>query len=258
MKKHYYHNQDGIAVYDDFAFVAIQKSAALAKKVMNLAESLIQEGISTEEINLLCHEFTIKNGGLSAPLNYNGFPKSICTSINGVVCHGIPSPDEILKNGDIVNIDITTIVDGWFADTNKTFLVGNVNKKTQKLVEVTKKCLEEAIKIVKPNMRFGDIGNIIQQIAEKQGYSVVREFCGHGIGYAFHLPPNVLHYGEKNTGYTIEEGMVFTIEPMINLGKKEVMVLDDGWTVVTKDGSLSAQFEHTIGVTKKGCIVFTK
>ncbi len=258
MTKHYYNNQNGIAIYDDFAFTKVQESANLAKKVMELAKSLIQEGISTEEINNKCHEFTIKNGGISAPLDYNGFPKSICTSLNNVVCHGIPSPKEILKNGDIVNIDITTIVDGFFADTNKTFLVGNVSQEAQNLVEITKKCLDEAIKIIKPNMHFGDIGYTIQQIAEKQGYSVVREFCGHGIGYAFHLPPNVLHYGEKNSGYKIEEGMIFTIEPMINMGQKEVLILNDDWTVVTKDGSLSAQFEHTIGVTKNGCIVFTK
>ncbi len=258
MKTHYRQNEEGIAIYDDFAFAGIQKSADLAKKVMNLAESLIREGISTEEINNKCHEFTINNGGFSAPLNYNGFPKSICTSINSVVCHGIPSPKDILKNGDIVNIDITTIVDGFFADTNKTFFVGKASKEAQDLVKITQKCLEEAIKIIKPNIHFGDIGYVIQKIAEKKGYSVVREFCGHGIGHAFHLPPNVLHYGKKNTGYKIEEGMVFTIEPMINIGKKEVMILDDNWTVITEDGSLSAQFEHTIGVTKNGCVVFTK
>ena len=195
-------------------------------------------------------------GAIPAPLNYKGFPKSICTSVNHVVCHGIPG-NKILNNGDIINIDITVILNGWHGDTSRMFIIGKESIKSKKLVEVTYQSMWEGIKKVKPGNTLGDIGHAIQKYAESYGYSVVKDFCGHGIGQVFHCAPNILHYGELGKGMKLKEGMFFTIEPMINIGKADIKILDDGWTAVTKDKKLSAQYEHTIGVTKNGYEVFT-
>ena len=201
-------------------------------------------------------KFLKDNNAYSAPLFYRGYPKSVCTSVNHVVCHGIPC-DKKLKNGDILNIDVTSYLDGFHGDCSKMFCVGDISDKAKKLISVTDECLNRAIKILKPGIHFGDIGFEIQNFAEKKGFSVVREFCGHGVGENFHEEPNVLHYGNKNEGPTLEQGMVFTIEPMINEGKFDTKVLKDGWTAVTKDNLLSAQFEHTVGITDDGYEIFT-
>ena len=214
-------------------------------------------GTRTDEIDKLCYEFLNDHGAYSAPLFYRGFPKSCCTSTNHVVCHGIPSSDKILKEGDIVNVDVTALKDGWHGDTSRTFEIGEVSVKAKKLVKTTYEALMKAIEIVKNDLPLGDIGAIIQNYVEAEGFSVVQDFCGHGIGKKFHEEPSVLHYGKKRTGEKIKAGMIFTIEPMINLGKFETKTLNDGWTAVTKDKSLSAQFEHTIGVTKDGYEIFT-
>ena len=216
----------------------------------------MKENITTLELDNLCHDFIVSNGATPAPLNYKGFPKSICTSVNHVVCHGIPG-NKVLNSGDIINIDITVILDKWHGDTSRMFFVGKKSIKSQKLVEATYYSMWEGIKKVKPGNTLGDIGNAIQTFAENQGYSVVRDFCGHGIGKSFHCAPNVLHYGEPGKGMELKKGMIFTIEPMINLGKKDIKILDDGWTAVTKDKKLSAQFEHTIELTSSGCEIFT-
>ncbi len=217
-------------------------------------------GISTGELDRLCHDYIVNvQKVIPAPLNYNGFPKSICTSVNHVICHGIPDDTAILKKGDIINIDITVIKDGYHGDTSKMFLVGDVAPHAGKLVRVTQECLYKAIDIVKPGITLGDIGHIIQTYAEANRYSVVREYCGHGIGKIFHEEPQVLHYGQPNTGLTIEEGMTFTIEPMINAGTRHTKLSRrDGWTVTTRDRRLSAQWEHTLAVTSDGCEVLTK
>ena len=214
-------------------------------------------GTRTDEIDKLCYEFLNDHGAYSAPLFYRGFPKSCCTSTNHVVCHGIPSSDKILKEGDIVNVDVTALKDGWHGDTSRTFEIGEVSVKSKKLVKRTYEALMKAIKIVKNDLPLGDIGAVIQNYVEGEGFSVVQDFCGHGIRKQFHKEPNVLHYGKAGTGEKIKTGMIFTIEPMINLGKFETKTLNDGWTAVTKDKSLSAQFEHTIGVTEDGCEIFT-
>ncbi len=235
----------------------MRATSKLAADTLRFIETKLEIGMSTETINTLCHDFIIEHNAIPAPLNYHGFPKSVCTSLNEVICHGIPSEKDILKNGDLLNIDVTTILNGFHGDTNKTFLIGEVSPEAKKLVTVTKKCLDEAIKVVKPGAKLGDIGACIQEIAHGHGYSVVREYCGHGIGRDFHEDPQVLHYGTKGTGVTLKEGMTFTIEPMINLGKRHSKVLDDDWTVVTQDNSLSAQFEHTILVTNTGVEILT-
>jgi len=204
----------------------------------------------------MCVAFLKKHNAVSAPLYYRGFPKSVCTSVNHVVCHGIPS-DKTLKEGDIVNVDVTSFLDGFHGDTSRTYCVGKVSIKAKNLVDATKEALERSIKILKPGMQLGDIGYEIQSFVEAKGYSVVRDFCGHGVGREFHEEPNILHYGKKGTGPKLEEGMVFTIEPMINAGKYATKLLNDGWTAVTKDKSLSAQFEHTVGITNNGYEIFT-
>lgn len=219
-----------------------------------MIEPFIKPGVTTQELNEICHEFTIKHGGISAPLNYKGFPKSICTSINDVVCHGIPSTKVKLKSGDIINVDITTIVDGYYGDTSRTFLVGQVSEEAQKLVQVTKECLDRGIQAVRSGGRIGDIGAAIQAHAEEHKYSVVRDFVGHGIGRNFHEEPQVSHFGTAGTGVRLTPGMVFTIEPMINIGHWKTKVKADGWTAVTIDGSLSAQFEHTIAIRSDGTV----
>lgn len=229
----------------------------LAAEVLEMIEPHVQAGITTDELNTLCHNYIVDvQKAIPAPLNYNGFPKSICTSINHVVCHGIPN-DKPLKDGDIINIDITVIKDGYFGDTSKMFLVGEVAQWAKRLCQITQECLYMGIELVKPGARLGDIGAVIQNHAEKNGYSVVREFCGHGIGKVFHEEPQVLHYGKAGTGLILQEGMCFTIEPMINLGRKETRVLGDGWTAITKDRKLSAQYEHTLVVTADGYEIFT-
>lgn len=229
----------------------------LAAEVLEMIEPHVQAGVTTDELNTLCHNYIVDvQKAIPAPLNYNGFPKSICTSINHVVCHGIPN-DKPLKNGDIINIDITVIKDGYYGDTSKMFHVGETPEWAQRLCKITQECLYKGIEIVRPGTRLGDIGAIIQQHAESNGYSVVREFCGHGIGTVFHEEPQVLHYGKAGTGLELKEGMTFTIEPMINLGRKETRVLGDGWTAITKDRKLSAQWEHTLVVTADGYEIFT-
>lgn len=230
----------------------------LAADVLEMIEPFVKVGTTTNELNQICHEYIVNHQqAIPAPLNYNGFPKSICTSINQVVCHGIPN-NKPLKNGDIINIDITVIKDGYHGDSSKMFFIGKPASHASRLVEVTKECLYLAIRMVKPDIRFGDIGNAIQTYAEKQHYSVVREYCGHGIGAGFHEEPQVLHYGRAGAGAELKAGMIFTIEPMINAGKRHVKLSKkDGWTVETADRRLSAQWEHTILVTDTGYEVLT-
>ena len=231
----------------------------LASEVIDMIGPYVKNGVSTEELNEICHNYIIDvQQAIPAPLNYKGFPRSICTSVNHQVCHGIPSKEKILKNGDIINIDVTVIKDGFHGDTSKMFLIGKPSILADRLCKITKECMYKAIEIVKPGLHIGDIGAVIQEHAHKNSFSVVREYCGHGIGENFHESPQILHYGVKNTGIKLEEGMTFTIEPMINAGKKNVKLLSDGWTVVTQDKSLSAQWEHTILVTKNGYEILTK
>ena len=238
----------------------MREAGRLAAEVLEMIGPHVLPGISTGELDRLCHDYIVNvQKVIPAPLNYNGFPKSICTSVNHVICHGIPDDTAILKKGDIINIDITVIKDGYHGDTSKMFLVGDVAPHASKLVRVTQECLYKAIDIVKPGITLGDIGHIIQIHAEANRYSVVREYCGHGIGKIFHEEPQVLHYGQPNTGLMIEEGMTFTIEPMINAGTRHTKLSRrDGWTVTTRDRRLSAQWEHTLAVTSDGCEVLTK
>jgi methionyl aminopeptidase len=237
---------------------AMKVACQMAAETLLLVGEKLRAGMSTEEINSLVHEDTIKKGGRPAPLNYRGFPKSVCTSINEVVCHGIPGP-QILKDGDIINVDITTIYGGYYGDTSATFYIGTPSAEARKVVEVARKSLELGIAEVKDGARLGDIGAAIQEYVEAQGCSVVRDFVGHGIGRRFHEDPQVKHYGRRGSGERIKTGMTFTIEPMVNIGRFEVAIdPDDKWTVTTVDGSLSAQFEHTVCVTKTGVEVLTK
>ncbi|MHB1947609.1 MAG: type I methionyl aminopeptidase [Gammaproteobacteria bacterium] len=230
----------------------------LAAEVLEMIEPYVRIGVTTDELNQICHDYIVNvQQAIPAPLNYHGFPKSICTSVNHQVCHGIPSQKK-LKDGDIVNIDITVIKDGYHGDTSKMFVVGKPSILAERLIRVTQECLYLGIQQVKPGAHFGDIGAAIQDYAESNRFSVVREYCGHGIGKIFHEPPNVLHYGTIGTGEEIKPGMIFTIEPMINAGKRFVKLLPDKWTVVTKDHALSAQWEHTLLVTETGCEVLTK
>jgi len=230
----------------------------LASEVLEMIGPEVQSGVTTGELDQICHDYIVnEQKAIPAPLNYRGFPKSICTSVNHVVCHGIPG-DKKLKNGDIINIDITVIKDGYHGDTSKMFFVGEPSIRTIRLVELTYDCMTRGIKLVRPGVCLGDIGYEIQSLAERNNCSVVREYCGHGIGKEFHEDPQILHYGKPNTGLKLEAGMTFTIEPMINLGKRQVKLLSDEWTVVTRDRSLSAQWEHTILVTENGYEVLTK
>jgi len=234
----------------------IKKAGRLALDILNRVEEQIAPGITTDYINSLVEEITAQHGAQSAPLNYHGFPKSVCTSVNEVICHGIPD-DTVLKDGDIVNVDVTPIVDGYYADMSKTFFVGSPGEEAQKIVTVSRECLRRGVSAVKPGNRIGDIGYAIQRYAEAQGCSVVREYVGHGTGFEFHEPPQVPHYGNKGEGIPLVPGMVFTIEPMINLGKHNLHVLADKWTVVADDGSLSSQFEQTVLVTETGLEILT-
>ena len=238
------------------AFEKTRIAGSIAAGALQEVAKIIKPGVKTNQIDKICYEYINDHGAFSAPLYYRGFPKSCCTSTNHVVCHGIPS-DKILKDGDIVNVDVTALKNGWHGDTSRTFEVGEVSVKAKKLVKTTYDAMMKAIKIIKSDIHLGDIGNTIQTHVEAKGLSVVQDFCGHGIGESFHKEPNVLHYGEKGSGEKIKAGMIFTIEPMINLGNYETKILNDGWTAVTKDKSLSAQFEHTIGVTKDGYEIFT-
>lgn len=230
---------------------AIRMAGRLALDTLRLVEEHIRPGIITDEINTLVHDFTIKHGAIPAPLNYRGFPKSVCVSVNEVICHGIPG-DRVLKEGDIVNVDVTPILNGYYADTSKTYFVGKPGADAHKLVKVTRECLKAGMDMIHPGSRIGDIGWAIQEHAESNGCSVVREFVGHGVGLDFHEAPQIPHYGQQGKGIVLVPGMVFTIEPMINLGKKGLHILDDNWTAVTNDNSLSAQFEQTILVTENG------
>ena len=245
-----------ITIHPQSAYPKMRAAGKLGAEVLDFITPYVEVGVTTEKLNQLCHDFIIENGAIPAPLNYRGFPKSICTSVNHVICHGIPG-EKKLKNGDIVNIDVTVIVDGWYGDTSRMFLVGDVNIKAKKLVDTTYQAMMLGIEQVKPGATLGDIGYAIQNFAEDKGYSVVKDYCGHGIGQVFHDDPNVMHFGEKGTGMALEEGMFFTIEPMINIGSWETYTLQDGWTAITKDRSLSAQFEHTIGITEDGNEIFT-
>ena len=238
----------------------MRKAGELAAKLLKYIEPFVKEGVSTLYLNDLCEEFTKKYGAISAPLNYNGFPKSICTSINNVVCHGIPSEKEILKDGDILNIDVTVKLDGYYGDTSKTYLIGNVGEEAKCLVRRTENAMYRGIKAVKPGKSLYEVGKAIEKYISKFGYSIVRDFVGHGIGKSFHEDPQVLHHYSLRNKIRLQKGMIFTIEPMINMGKScEVKVSsEDGWTVTTEDGSLSAQFEHTILVTSKGAEILTK
>jgi methionyl aminopeptidase len=241
---------------DDIA--KMREAGRLAAEVLELIGEYVVPGVSTEELDRICHDHIVNvQKAIPACLGYRGFPKSVCTSINQVVCHGIPSDKKILKNGDIINIDVTVIKDGWHGDTSKMFAVGTVATHAQRLIDISQECLYLAIDMVKPGARLGDIGHHIQKHAEANYYSVVRDYCGHGIGQEFHEEPQVLHYGTADTGLKLVEGMTFTIEPMVNAGKHGTKLKTDGWTVETRDGRLSSQWEHTLAVTSDGCEVLT-
>lgn len=236
----------------------IRRSGVVNTGVLDLIAQEIKEGMSTAAIDKLVYDYTVSHGAIPAPLNYEGFPKSVCTSINDVVCHGIPDEKEILRDGDIVNVDVSTILDGYYSDASRMFMIGNVSPEKKRLVEVTKECLQIGMEAAKPFGFVGDIGYAIQKHAQKNGYSVVRDLCGHGVGLAFHEEPEVLHFGRKGTGMLLVPGMVFTIEPMINMGRYEVYIdEDDGWTVLTDDGLPSAQWEHTFVMTDHGLEILT-
>ncbi len=235
---------------------AMKPACQLAANTLVMIQEHIRPGISTDEINEIVHDYTIKHGATPAPLNYRGFPKSVCTSVNHVVCHGIPGPKK-LKDGDIINVDVTSILNGWHGDTSRTFFVGEPRPRAKKVTEVARHALEIGIAAAKPGATLGDIGHAIQSFVEGEKCSVVREYCGHGIGREFHEDPQVLHYGQPGQGIELQVGMVFTIEPMVNIGKPFVKLLGDGWTVVTRDKSLSAQFEHTLALREDGAEILT-
>ncbi len=247
-----------ITIHDAADYAGMRKAGRLSAEILDELVAFIRPGITTDSINSYCHERIVEAGATPAPLGYRGFPKSVCTSVNHVVCHGIPG-DKVLQNGDIINVDVTSIVDGWHGDTSRMYYVGDVPIKAQRLIQVTYDCMMRGIEQVRPGATTGDIGAAIQEYAEGQGFSVVREYCGHGLGRVFHAMPNILHYGRKGEGTRIEEGMFFTVEPMINIGKPHTKLhKSDGWTVTTKDRSLSAQFEHSLGVTADGFELFTE
>ncbi len=238
-------------------FEGMRRAGRLAAECLDMITPLVQPGVSTAHLDKLCYEFICDNGAIPACLNYRGYTKTICTSINHVVCHGIPS-DKPLREGDIVNIDVTVIVDEWHGDHSRMYPIGEIKRKAERLIDITYECMMRGIAAVKPNATTGSIGAEIQQYAEGERCSVVTDFCGHGLGRVFHDAPNIVHYGRHGEGYELRPGMFFTIEPMINLGKPAVKLLSDGWTAVTKDRSLSAQFEHSVGVTEDGVEIFTK
>ncbi|MDX2290540.1 MAG: type I methionyl aminopeptidase [Hyphomicrobiaceae bacterium] len=245
-----------IKLHDAPAFEGMRKAGRLAAAALDMLTEHVKPGVTTDHLDELVLGFAADHAAIPAPLNYRGFPKAICTSVNHVVCHGIPGPKP-LRDGDIVNIDVTLIVDGWHGDTSRMYGVGQIPRRAERLIEVTYEALMRGVAAAKPGGMTGDIGAAIQQFAEAERCSVVREFCGHGVGRQFHDRPNILHYGKRGEGVPLKPGMFFTIEPMINIGKAAVKVLPDGWTAVTRDRQLSAQFEHTIGITANGCEVFT-
>ena len=248
--------KDGIRLYEPADFAGMHAAGKLAAATLDMIAEHVQPGVTTLELDTLIHRFVEANGAVSATIGYKGYQHASCISLNHVVCHGIPG-DKIVKDGDILNIDVTVILDGWFGDTSRMYAAGKLNRKAERLIEVTHDSLMKGIEQVRPGNTFGDIGAAIQRYAESHRMSVVRDFCGHGLGRVFHAPPNVLHYGRWGTGSVLEPGMFFTIEPMINIGKPDTKVLADNWTAVTRDKSLSAQFEHSIGVTETGCEIFT-
>ncbi|MCB9963745.1 MAG: type I methionyl aminopeptidase [Rhodospirillales bacterium] len=251
-------NADGVLLHTAEDFEGMRRAGRLAAETLDMITPHVVPGVTTEELDRLCYDFITRNGAIPAPLNYKGFPKSICTSINHVVCHGIPA-EKKLQNGDILNIDVTVILDGWHGDTSRMYGVGDkVPVKAKKLMDVTYECLMAGIAVVRPGATLGDIGHAIQTLAESQRFSVVRDFCGHGLGKDFHAQPSVVHYGRKGAGMVLEPGMFFTIEPMINAGAYATKTLGDGWTAVTRDRSLSAQYEHSLAVTEDGVEIFTK
>jgi methionyl aminopeptidase len=248
--------RDGIRIYEDADFAGMHKAGRLAAQILDDIIPMIEPGRTTEEIDAEITRMVEAAGAVSATVGYKGYQHASCISVNHVVCHGIPSP-KILKDGDILNVDVTVIVDGWFGDTSRMYVAGNLSRKAERLIQVTHDALMKGIEAAKPGNTFGDIGNAIQTYVEANRMSVVRDFCGHGLGRVFHAPPNVLHYGRPGTGPMLEEGMFFTIEPMVNLGRPETKVLADDWTAVTRDKSLSAQFEHSVGITADGADIFT-
>lgn len=245
-----------IKIHGAADFAAMRKAGKLAAETLDFITPYVVPGVTTDELDRLCAEFVAERGARSAPLNYRGFPKSICTSVNHVVCHGIPG-DKVLSEGDVVNIDVTPVVDGWHGDSSRMYPVGEVGVKAERLIDVTYEAMMRGIEVIKPGATVGDIGHAIESFVRPFRYSVVRDFCGHGVGRIFHDAPNILHFGRPGEGPVLRAGMFFTVEPMINIGRPEVKILADGWTAVTKDRSLSAQFEHTIGVTEDGCEIFT-
>jgi methionyl aminopeptidase len=246
-----------VNIHGPAEFEAMRQAGRLAADTLDFITPHVVPGVTTGELDRLCAAFIADHGAISAPLNYRGFPKSICTSVNHVVCHGIPG-DKVLQNGDIINIDVTPIVDGWHGDSSRMYYVGDVSVKARRLIDVTYQAMMEGISVVKPGATVGDIGHAIETFVKPYRYSVVRDFCGHGVGRVFHEPPNILHFGRPGEGPVLRQGMIFTVEPMINAGRFEVKVLSDGWTAVTKDRSLSAQFEHSLGVTADGYEIFTE
>ena len=248
--------KDGIRIYEPGDFAGMAKAGRLAAQILDDVAARVVPGATTEALDAFIEDQVEAAGATSATIGYKGYEHASCISVNHVVCHGIPGP-KVLKTGDILNIDVTVIVDGWFGDTSRMYVAGEVSRKAERLVQVTHDALMKGIEVAKPGNTFGDLGHAIQVYAESNRMSVVRDFCGHGLGRVFHAPPNVLHYGRPGTGAVLEEGMFFTIEPMINLGRPETKVLADDWTAVTRDKSLSAQFEHSIGITADGCEIFT-
>lgn len=249
-------NRDGIVIHDKTEFEGMRRSGRLAAEILDMIGAHVVPGVTTDELDQLCHDYMTERNARPATLGYRGYPKSSCISINHVVCHGIPGPKR-LKDGDILNIDVTCILDGWYGDNSRMYVAGKMNRRSERLIQVTHDALMSGIEQVQPGNTFGDIGAAIQVYVESQGMSVVRDFCGHGLGRVFHSAPNVLHYGRWKTGPVLEPGMFFTIEPMVNLGRADTKVLSDNWTAVTRDKSLSAQFEHSVGVTEDGVEIFT-
>lgn len=248
--------KDGIRIYELGDFAGMNKAGRLAAQILDDVAALVEPGVTTAALDKFIEDRVVDAGAVSATIGYKGYQHASCISVNHVVCHGIPG-DKMLKDGDILNIDVTVIVDGWYGDTSRMYVAGSLSRKAERLVQVTHDALMKGIEAARPGNTFGDIGHAIQLYAESNRMSVVRDFCGHGLGRVFHAPPNVLHYGRPGTGAVLEEGMIFTIEPMINLGRPETKVLADDWTAVTRDKSLSAQFEHSIGITAQGCEIFT-